>query len=365
MLIMSSDIQIFTDNGGDATLGSQELKAIADAESSPPSEPSPYASSDIDGHSGLANLHLQDDSSFFAIHASAALQNGKGAFATRDIQRGDLILSEKPIFCVPTNTPEYIYIEAAVRDLSPAHLDGYLSLQNSHTECSCFPRASPLIGIFSTNAHAVSANEGGIWLRASRFNHSCSPNAKYSFNSNTGEHRIYALGTIPRGEEIFVAYISGRRLYGSPRRSRQANLRSRYHFTCACSVCSLSEAEAKMSDARRQKVNELWELAGSFTPTDTWGVQCLSVAVEAIRLLQEEGYLADADNFTNDAGPICAFHSDWVSTIYWAGLTYHTRVAEFGEDSPQAAEVRALHLNPKSFEFAGLGPLKNLTGIRI
>ena len=52
---------MFTDNGGDATLGAQELKAIADAESSPLSEPSSYTSSDID--SGLANLHLQDDSS--------------------------------------------------------------------------------------------------------------------------------------------------------------------------------------------------------------------------------------------------------------------------------------------------------------
>ena len=35
MLIRPSDIQMFTNNGGDPTLGAQELKAIADAESSP------------------------------------------------------------------------------------------------------------------------------------------------------------------------------------------------------------------------------------------------------------------------------------------------------------------------------------------
>jgi hypothetical protein len=360
-MINSSDIQMFIDNEGDPTPGAQELKAITDAESSP-SEPLSYTSNDLD--SGLANLHLQDDSSPFAIHPSAALQNGEGAFATRDIQRGDLILSEKPIFSTPTDVPEplkYISIEAAVRDLSPTDLDSYLSLQNSHDKCPCFP--NPLVGIFGTNSFTVANDDSGICLRASRFNHSCSPNARFSFNSNTGELRIFALGTIPHGEEIFVAYISSRRLYGNPRRSRQAILRTRYHFTCACSICSLPEAESKMSDARRQKVKELWEIAGRFTPAQ--GVQCLNVVVEAIRLLQEEGYLADADDFTNEAGPICAFHSDWVSTSYWAGLTYHTRVAEFGEDSPRAAEVRDLHLNPKSFKFAGWGPPKDLTGIRV
>ena len=76
---------MFIDNEGDPKVGAEELKAIADAESSPPSEPSSSLESD------LANLRLQDDSnsSIFTIHTSAA---SKGAFASRDIQRGDLIL---------------------------------------------------------------------------------------------------------------------------------------------------------------------------------------------------------------------------------------------------------------------------------
>ncbi|KAN0128918.1 hypothetical protein V8E53_013291 [Lactarius tabidus] len=254
------DIQIFTDNGGDATLGAQELKAIADAESSSPSKSSSYISSGLD--SGLANLHLQDDSSVFVIHTSTAVQNGEGAFASRDIRRGDLILSEKPIFSIPTDIPElckYIYIEATVRNLSPTHLDHYLSLQNSHTECSCFP--NPLVGIFNTNAYTVVASDDSVvFSKASRFNHSCSPNARFEFDSNTGELRIYALGPIPRGEEIFVAYFSKRFLYSKPRRSRQAILLALYHFTCSCPICSLPEAESKMSDARRSNMYELWEI---------------------------------------------------------------------------------------------------------
>ena len=338
-------------------LAAQELKAIVDAESSPSSEPPSYISSGLE--SNLANLRLQDDSdsSIFCVHTSAA---GKGAFAFKDIQRGDLILSEKPIFCIPTSGHEPIMrgaIEIAVGNLSPIHLDGFLSLQNSHNTCSCFP--IPLLGIFGTNAIATTDGNGGVSLGASRFNHSCSPNAKYSFNSNTGEIRIYAMGTIPRGEEIFVSYIS---LYQT-RRSRQDNLRPGYHFTCACSICSLPEAESKKSDARRQRLKELNEIICRFDFAKA--KQHLNFTVEGIRLLREEGCLGGVGDFTFFAGPICAYYSDWVSTSYWAGLSYHARVAEFGEDSSEVALVRELYLDPKSFRYAGVGPPKDLTRIRV
>ena len=364
---------MFIDNKGDSMVAAQELKAIADAESSPPSSPSSYFSCGLE--SDLADVHLQDDSdhSLFSIYTSAApgLQNGKGAFANRDIRRGDLILSEKPIFSIPNNVPQpvkHTSTEDAVRNLSPTHLDNYLSLHNSHAECSCSLR--PLRGIFTTNSFRVSDSgepAGGICLKASRFNHSCSPNARFTFNSNTGDIRIYALGTIPRGREIFIAYtpedLLGRRLYGSPRQLRQATLRNQYHFTCECSICSLSEAESKVSDARRQRIYEIWESLGSYSLSQ--GAQCLNVIVEAIHLLKEEGNLSDTDGFTDKAGFFSAFHSDWVSTRYWVDLTYHSRVAEYGEDSAHAADVRKEYLDPKSYILAGMGPAKDLTRFRV
>ena len=39
---------MFIDNKGNTMLTAQELKAIIDAESSPPSKPSPYISSDLE-----------------------------------------------------------------------------------------------------------------------------------------------------------------------------------------------------------------------------------------------------------------------------------------------------------------------------
>jgi len=94
-------------------------------------------------------------------------------------------------------------------------------------------------------------------------------------------------------------------------------------------------------------------------------MQRLRVVVEGIHLLKEEGYLADADDFANDAGIVCAYHSDWVSARYWAHFTYQTRVAEFGEDSPRASQVGGAYLNPKSIPMAGKGPPKKSTDIRV
>lgn len=158
-------------------------------------------------------------------------------------------------------------------------------------------------------------------------------------------------------------YISGRGLYGNTRRLRHNLLSNRDHFTCTCSVCSLPEVESKMSDARRVTINELWESIPSFSSTQ--GLQGLRVIVKGIQLLKEEGYLADADDFANDAGIVCAYHSDWVSAKYWTYFTYQTRVAEFGQDSPRAAEVLGAYLNPKSIPMAGKGPPKKFTEIRV
>jgi hypothetical protein len=87
-------------------------------------------------------------------------------------------------------------------------------------------------------------------------------------------------------------------------------------------------------------------------------LQGLNAIVEGIRLLKEEGYLADADNFSNDAGVVFTYHSDWVSARYWTHLTYQIIVAEYGEDSPRDAEAHELYLDrsgPKIVSDGGRG----------
>jgi hypothetical protein len=116
---------------------------------------------------------------------------------------------------------------------------------------------------------------------------------------------------------------------------------------------------AEASDARRTEVAKIWE-SNPWIPPDRTRDR-LSVIVRAIHLLQEEGYAADYDDFTNDAASVCAYHSDWDSARYWATKTYEARVAEFGEGSPRALEVRPTYLDPKKFEMAGRGLRQKFT----
>jgi hypothetical protein len=156
--------------------------------------------------------------------------------------------------------------------------------------------------------------------------------------------RIYALREIAIGQEIFVSYLSGRHVYGSCHKDRQERLK-RYAFTCACVACSLPSLEQVASDVRRMEIALIWESVPFYMPHQT--ADRLTVIIRAIRLLKEEGYPADADDFTNDAAVICACHGDWESVRYWATKTHETRVAEFGEDSQRAAEVKDIYLDLK------------------
>ncbi|OJJ71851.1 hypothetical protein ASPBRDRAFT_125353 [Aspergillus brasiliensis CBS 101740] len=74
----------------------------------------------------------------------------------------------------------------------------------------------------------------GVYLHpyAAIFNHSCDHNAAVSFDGPN--LHIKALRPIQKGEQIFITYID----VTDPYSIRQANLQSRYYFTCHCSKCT-------------------------------------------------------------------------------------------------------------------------------
>jgi hypothetical protein len=297
-----------------------------------------------------------------AFSIANAAGKGLGAFALHPLHRGDLILTEKPLFTVRNNGDSEDIDEqsvlSAVNRLSPQNLQQYISLKNAYDGDGS---ANPLSGTFFTNSFAMHGHDSGIFVQASRFNHSCSPNARYSWNPETKHFAIYALCDIAGGDEILVSYLSSRNVYGSARAARQARL-ARYAFRCTCVACALQGPAAVASDRRRTEIAELWDSVPYFQPNQTR--KRLLAIKRAICLLQEEGYAADYDDFTNDAAAICAFHSDWASAKYWATKTYETRVAEFGEDSYRAKEVKAMFLDPKSDQMAGMGP-RQILNVRL
>lgn len=98
---------------------------------------------------------------------------GRGVFATRDIQKGEL-LDASPIIVIPDE--EYKYLKKTV-------LTNYVFWwgKNDHTR-------------------AVALGYGSL------FNHSYTPNAKYKFKRKKETINFYAYTDIKAGEEILVNY---------------------------------------------------------------------------------------------------------------------------------------------------------------
>jgi hypothetical protein len=99
-------------------------------------------------------------------------------------------------------------------------------------------RLARLVSRVHTNLHAVSDMAGvqyGSALYPSvgmLFNHSCDPSASSSFLGRTW--RLHALKPIAKGEEVSIAYTE---LYAGPA-ERQAALKAKKAFECACSRCT-------------------------------------------------------------------------------------------------------------------------------
>ena len=343
MPIASADIEEFSKGGGGRELVEKETAKIVVGEfSTVTREAEPGGTQDLPTAMQPAADGVLSMPHGFTLREVEG--KGLGAFAIQVFHRGDLILADKPLFIVDKpDSGGSVYqsnISSTFQKLSVDEKREFLSLKNGHAGSQHL--SDPVLGIASSNAFAVSDTASAICILASRFNHSCSPNARYSWHAEGGRLRIHALREIAIGEEIYVSYLSGRHVYGSHRTDRQNRLKI-YGFICTCTVCSLPSSEQKASDTRRVEIARIWESVPYFMPHQT--ADRLRAIVRAVRLLEEESYAADADDFTNDAAAICACHADWESVRYWATKTYETRVAEFGEDSRRAAEVRNLYLD--------------------
>lgn len=286
-----------------------------------------------------------------AFKCSESARLGLGAFATRDLYRGDLVLIEEPLYTVSESAlPDAI--SAAVENLSEGERSQLATLQNNFVERF----ENPFVGIHETNAFAAGERNSVLCLRASRFNHSCTPNARYSWHAPTATFRIYALQPVAAGEELLVSYISSRNVYGSTAAQRQTRLEGMLGFLCSCTSCTLRSPDAQAaSDARRLELTRLWDAVPYFMPHQI--TARLQSIARAVAIMKEERYCADADDYTHDAAAICTYHSDWASAAYWGRRTYESRASEFGADSLRAldGEVLILLLEPKKYRMAGKG----------
>ena len=223
--------------------------------------------------------------------------------AVEDIGRGERVLEEAAVFNASNgksggkvqgsaNSAEYDmeYLERQVALLGPEDLALFLAL---HDPQPAGPPALKNQRIYCNNTY-----RDGLFLTASRMNHSCWPNVLLSSADGLlGE--VVALRDIPAGEEITVSYLRTSHL--ETREERAAKLQDLWQFQCCCRLCSLLGQEARENDLAREKTrftldrvarlfDSLWK-ADSKVTRQVAGPLLRSYtqqALEAVRVLETE-----------------------------------------------------------------------------
>lgn len=200
------------------TVVAQPRELLPSTPSTPSSSPSPPSSPS----SPSPPPHILVNGCF-AIRPSPL--GGLGAFALRDLQRGDHLLVERPLL-----RTTLFHLSRLLDELSPADRSVFYSLTGHHPD----PQASQAERIWTANTFVAGDCEA-IFALASRFNHACAPpraNVGYRFDPRHGVLVMTAIGRIAAGSELLISYGK-----------TPPMLFERFGFRCTCGMCAGFEEE--------------------------------------------------------------------------------------------------------------------------
>ncbi|KAI4241320.1 MAG: hypothetical protein L6R40_004626 [Gallowayella cf. fulva] len=238
---------------------------------------------------GWQVTHLGPFPSFFRVEDIPG--RGRGCVAVQDISRGTMIHMEAPAFSINNvgnhRTRAVIdQVDNAVLNLNRrvrAELEDLTHPENDDTN----------IGRFEINNFGMGGGQQGMFLEASRFNHSCLPNACFFWNPHLGANpqgrlTIFATHDISRQEEICVDYQC-RSCY-LPCVQRQGNLARDYGFYCTCPACDLTTARGQLSEQRRSQMAAIDRVRQHNGTPDLSQRRYLQIqdAIRLVSLLDEE-----------------------------------------------------------------------------
>ncbi|KAK4176680.1 set domain-containing 5 [Triangularia setosa] len=284
----------------------------------------------------------------FLYAVQTILDKGQGLVATSKITKGTRILSEAPLFKVPPDKPNRKVKEALIiKELKRLDKDqqrAYFALHNAHGTDH-----SPFLGIARTNVLPLGsqAREGGLFLEASRINHSCRPNAQNTWNANIGRLTIHALRDIKEGEEITITYLDQTTEYVS----RQQFLKGSFSFGCRCELCVLPPARRRESDGRLSEINSIDEKLGQMGSRMFGYNKILHLLRTMFRLFEEEGiWDASIPRAYYDAFQIACMYGDDTRAKIFAERAHAARVIIEGDDSPGVARLKRFAEQPTQHE---------------
>ncbi|KAI1266283.1 hypothetical protein F5Y18DRAFT_435201 [Xylariaceae sp. FL1019] len=269
-----------------------------------------------------------------------------GLFATRDLSRGSLLLTEAPILISTAEEgikemEDYQGAEASAYarkfdQLSAEDQANYLTLTTTRSsthrqsrrqptlmdadcnqdainryvqdkiqhkpelnvadEVAHYTRVCNILDIYYVKMYAEREDgcDFGVFLNSSMINHSCTPNASEHFDGDSGLLKIFAMRDIPAGEEITVGRID----LVQTREERHNDL----GYTCGCPTCRFPYP--KVSDQRRARLQQIFDVLDNsclflqpkhVTVTHVKDIgDGNALAIEYMKLLQKEGLVGVA-----------------------------------------------------------------------
>lgn len=266
---------------------------------------------------------------------------GLGMFAAKDIPKGTRILAGKPFFTLakrPKISPTNPY---APNDITAAFDRLSASGQRKYTSLHCPERydCSVLVSIYEANSFEMGVGTG-ICLDASRINHSCIPNAHFSWNTNIERETVHAVKDIRKNEEITISYVPA--ICTLKKRRRQ--LRP-YVFTCDCPACRIDTDFGRSSRVRRRQMlslhNEIADFQHDLSAAREEYGQCdeLSAILRLVNLIGEEGLVYEKALAYHDAA-LCALKRGMrKKALMYASKELRVDMYCVGRDSPSSDET--------------------------
>lgn len=221
---------------------------------------------------------------------------------------GERIVAEAPLILTHVATAESemkaarTMLQLHMTALTEEKRNKVLQFGDSHRA----PDAPPtLLGLALTNQLPIAAaapgagsgsnlQRGAIFEFLCRAQHSCTPNAEYSWNQSLGQGVLHAVQPIAAGAEINISYLST--VSQMPFEQRQQVMVEGFRFQCECATCSAQRGDSEAavalrtaSDARRLRAHDL--VSALMSPEMTAEPsRALAVVVELESTLAKEGY---------------------------------------------------------------------------
>lgn len=255
---------------------------------------------------------------------------GQGVFTTRDVVKGERVLTDKPFFVVTKPYSDRKVLTDFER-MPLARRQQYMRLY-------CPDRRDDLhtidvMRIFDANCFNIE-HSAAMFLTATRFNHSCVPNTYYSWSEKRGEIVLHSMIDIAEGEEMTISY-------GPPFCTclqRRSELRI-YDFCCNCPACQTETTFGQASESRRLAMKALNDqiIMFQFSLNEAlliYGLRDpLTAILRLMEIIKEEGLQGELMILYRDAADYLKGRGNFEEALKYAHLELEEEVVCLGGDS--------------------------------